>query len=295
MSDITEKEFLQSYDISKFVQPSIATDIVLFTLGEVDNDRKVNVGPLQVLLIKRASHPCKDKWSLPGGFAIPQETLKQTAIRELRDETHVINAYLEEFGTFSDSHRDPRGWIVSNTWLGAINKIDCHLRADTDAWDAKWFNVSITKKDKGKIESKHQIFTTTEYTLHLDAEDNSEHLTATTFCQKVMNHGHLTMVVSSQKYSQHFVGIFRTTLHSSLSSCLRYLPSVKLKLLTKPYTDLRTVFQTSDVKSKNMSLKQTLWLTNLLTDLPSSIFEILMHFSQQKCKALDRLTICPVF
>ena len=145
---------------------------------------------MQVLLIKRASHPCKDKWSLPGGFAIPQETLKQTAIRELRDETHVINAYLEEFGTFSDSHRDPRGWIVSNTWLGAINKIDCHLRADTDAWDAKWFNVSITKKDKGKIESKHQIFTTTEYTLHLDAEDNSEHLTATTFCQKVMNHGH---------------------------------------------------------------------------------------------------------
>lgn len=190
MPDITEKEFLQSYDITKFVQPSVATDIVLFTLGAVDNDRKVSVGPLQVLLVKRASHPCRDKWSLPGGFAIPQETLKQTAIRELREETHVINAYLKEFGTFSDSHRDPRGWIISNTWLGAINKMDCHLRADTDAWDAKWFNVSITKKDKGKIESKHQIFTTTEYTLHLDAEDNSEHLTATTYCQKVMNHGH---------------------------------------------------------------------------------------------------------
>lgn len=190
MSEITEKEFLQTYNIKDFIQASIAADIVLFALGKADSNRKVSIVPLQILLIKRASHPFMGKWSLPGGFCKPSETLKQTAIRELYEETNVRNAYLTEFGTFSDHERDPRGWIVSNTYLGAINKKDCQLRADTDAWDAKWFNITITSKSKEKQEREHQISATIEYVLHLDAEDKSEHLTATTHCKKIMEHGH---------------------------------------------------------------------------------------------------------
>ena len=65
---MTEKDFLKEYDITKYDRPSIATDIVLFTLdNSIKNAKKVNVGPLQILLIKRASNPFKGQWALPGG------------------------------------------------------------------------------------------------------------------------------------------------------------------------------------------------------------------------------------
>ena len=44
---MTEKDFLEEYDITKYDRPSIATDIVLFTLdNSIKNAKKVNVGPL---------------------------------------------------------------------------------------------------------------------------------------------------------------------------------------------------------------------------------------------------------
>lgn len=184
-----EREFLNQYNIRDYDQTSIAADIVLLSLGLNDNKRKIGYGPLQVLLIKRENYPFKDKWSLPGGFCIQQETCKDTAIRVLRQETAVNYPYLEEVGTYS-GRRDPRGWIVSDTYMGVIDKLKCRLRNDDEAWDAKWFNVSIKTKDKGKCESSHQIFTTTEYELHLDSEDGKDHLVATTICQKIMNYGH---------------------------------------------------------------------------------------------------------
>ena len=44
---------------------------------------------LQILLIKRASHPFMNKWALPGGFCKPTETVYETAKRELFEETGV--------------------------------------------------------------------------------------------------------------------------------------------------------------------------------------------------------------
>ena len=53
-----EKEFLKNYDITKYDRPSIAADIVLFTLGNsVSNAKKVNIGPLELLIhIKIIGH-----------------------------------------------------------------------------------------------------------------------------------------------------------------------------------------------------------------------------------------------
>ena len=57
---MTEKDFLKEYDITKYDRPSIATDIVLFTLdNSIKNAKKVNVGPLQILLIKELLIPLK--------------------------------------------------------------------------------------------------------------------------------------------------------------------------------------------------------------------------------------------
>lgn len=158
-----EQNFLQTYDISKYARPSLATDIVLFSLSRNNNNiRNIDINGLQVLLIKRALPPFKDKWALPGGFCIPTENILQTAKRELFEETGVPDAFLQLVGTYSEKDRDPRGWIISNAYMGMIHQEDCHLRADTDAWEAAWFTVTdfksrITKSDGVTIEIIHQF------------------------------------------------------------------------------------------------------------------------------------------
>lgn len=140
----TESEFLQNYDITKYQQPSLATDIVLLSLQREKPNadiKSINIYGLQVLLIKRASHPCKDKWALPGGFCIPSESVFETAKRELFEETNIADTYLTLSGVYSRKGRDPRGWIISNAFLGLIDRYQCSLRADTDAWEAKWFTI----------------------------------------------------------------------------------------------------------------------------------------------------------
>ena len=177
---MTEQEFLKDYDITKYPQPSVAADIVLFTLDQKDTEKTINLGPLQVLLIQRATHPCKDLWALPGGFCQPNETFHETAKRELESETGVKHAYLSETKTFTGKNRDPRGWIVSDAFTGAIWKPDCKLRTDENAWKAKWFDVSldaqISMPDKNAI--KHT------YTLHI-----GPYLSAMQ-CMQTISHNH---------------------------------------------------------------------------------------------------------
>lgn len=170
-----EREYLAQYDITKFDRPSVATDIAIFSImeeGEHDNYRKLPRKALKLLLIKRATYPYKDLWALPGGFCRPDEDVQQTALRELYEETHVKAAYLQLAGTFGEVGRDPRGWIISNTFLSLVNGEECKPRGGTDAWEAKWFAVELQINDVKKElqgEGAEQI---TEYELRLRHEDS---------------------------------------------------------------------------------------------------------------------------
>ncbi len=163
--DITEKEFLEQYDITSFDRPSVASDIVLLSLDRYDdpnNIKSLNIHGLQLLLIKRANHPFKGKWALPGGFCRPTESVYETAKRELFEETNVSNAYLQLTSVHSEKDRDPRGWIISNAWLGLIDRYKCNLRADTDAWEAAWFTIKsfesiITNSNMNSTEYTHKL------------------------------------------------------------------------------------------------------------------------------------------
>ena len=85
---------------------------------ESEEYRKDPVQKLGVLLIKRGGFPYKDYWALPGGFAQKGEELRDTALRELREETSVDSAFLEPFGFFSAPDRDPRASALRPcTWL----------------------------------------------------------------------------------------------------------------------------------------------------------------------------------
>lgn len=180
MSD-EEKAYLAGYDITKFERPSVATDIAIFSImeeGEQENYRKLPEKALKLLLIKRATYPFKDLWALPGGFCRSDEDVQETALRELYEETHVKAAYLQLAGTFGEVGRDPRGWIISNTFLSLVDGTDCKPRGGTDAWEAKWFSVKLTAKAVKKELQEDSAEMVTEYELTLTHEESETYLRA---------------------------------------------------------------------------------------------------------------------
>ncbi|MGN0496425.1 MAG: NrtR DNA-binding winged helix domain-containing protein [Lachnospiraceae bacterium] len=161
-----EKAYLKTYDIAKFDRPSIATDVVVFSIlndGERDDIRKLQKKQLKVLLIKRAAYPYKDYWAMPGGFCIPGEDVIETAKRELYEETNVRDAYLKLVGVYGEEKRDPRGWIISNTFMALMDGEKCQLRAGTDAWEAKWFSLKVASEIVEKKVTNQEIFVQTDY------------------------------------------------------------------------------------------------------------------------------------
>jgi len=111
---------------------SVTVDIVLFTI----RDRR-----LQVLLIKRLAPPFANRYALPGGFVLEDESVETAAVRELREETGVDRVYLEQLYTFGDLHRDPRGRVITVAYYALVPHTQS-LHAGTDAADAAWFPVS---------------------------------------------------------------------------------------------------------------------------------------------------------
>ncbi|MBL7473300.1 NUDIX hydrolase [Robertkochia sediminum] len=111
----------------------VAVDAVVF--GYKDEQ-------LFLLCIKQKFGPLKGHWVLPGGLVKDKERLQEAVIRELLEETNVEVEYLEQLYTFGDTlDRDPRGRVITVTYLGLVNPEGLKIKAATDAMDAKWFSV----------------------------------------------------------------------------------------------------------------------------------------------------------
>ncbi len=131
---ISEAEFLKSYSQDKYPRPSLTADIAIFKDG-VGNKK-------EVLLIKRKNHPFSGAFAFPGGFANPNETIKETAYRELYEETKIKNITIKPIDMFTKPGRDPRGWVVTYAFLAYIGKTPIEAVAGDDAAEAVWFEVS---------------------------------------------------------------------------------------------------------------------------------------------------------
>ncbi len=122
----------------KHPRPALSVDCVVFGLQK---DTAPNA-TLKVLLIRRQLDPYKGDWALPGGFVRTSESVDAAAARELREETGVENAFLEQLYTFGAPDRDPRERVVSVAYYALVNLQEHPLQAATDATDAKWFELS---------------------------------------------------------------------------------------------------------------------------------------------------------
>lgn len=112
----------------EYPHPAVTTDCVIFGF---DGNR------LKVLLVKRGIEPYKGHWAFPGGFLNPDESAEEGARRELREETGTDAAYLEQFHTFTDPHRDPRERVITIAYLALVKITE--VKGGDDADEACWF------------------------------------------------------------------------------------------------------------------------------------------------------------
>jgi 8-oxo-dGTP diphosphatase len=127
----SEKDYLAQYNIHAYDLPLVSVDVAIFTLLD---------GKLQVLLVKRAEHPYKGRWSLPGGFIDQQKDkdLQATALRKLVEKTGVKTPHLEQVMSLGNAKRDPRGWSVTALYMALIPHAPASAHIDTVA-DARWW------------------------------------------------------------------------------------------------------------------------------------------------------------
>jgi 8-oxo-dGTP diphosphatase len=138
-----------NYDDTVYKNPSVTADLVILSVIEEE---------LGVLLIKRKHAPFKDHFALPGGFVNYDEDIETAAYRELKEETGVDDAYLEQLYTFGKVNRDPRKRIITVAYFSLVDykKIKTPVAGD-DAKEAKWFKLSELPKlafDHDKIIDK---------------------------------------------------------------------------------------------------------------------------------------------
>lgn len=98
---------------------------------------------LKILLVERGIEPYKGMWALPGGFMKMDETIEETARRELFEETGLRDVYMTQFKTFSKVDRDPRERVLTVVFTALVRPEDYVLAAGDDASNALWFDEHL--------------------------------------------------------------------------------------------------------------------------------------------------------
>lgn len=120
-----------------YEQPVVSVDLVIFTVSEEK---------LRVLLVKRATEPFIDMWSIPGGFLKEAESLEDAAIRVMKEKTGVQEVYLEQLYTFGRPDRDPRARVITVTYFALIPWKHLTQPESHMVTDVAWFTADDLPK-----------------------------------------------------------------------------------------------------------------------------------------------------
>ena len=102
----------------------------------------------QVLLIRRAHAPGKGLRAVPGGFIEQRETVWQSCLRELAEETHCelpearMRAALQSVAVFDHPDRSQRGRTITHAHYFDLGDAPFPaVRADDDAMQVEWVDI----------------------------------------------------------------------------------------------------------------------------------------------------------
>jgi len=91
----------------------------------------------------------------PGGHLDYGETVEETALRELKEETSVQAKLVGILGVFSDPNRDPRGQRVTVVFVA--DWIDGEPVGGDDARAAEWVNEVELRGSDTKLAFDHSL------------------------------------------------------------------------------------------------------------------------------------------
>lgn len=144
--------------INDYAKPSLTTDMVLYRIKEKTSDdiRRNAKQVLEILLIKRDTEPYKGKLSLPGGFVDIDEGIVGNVKRKLKEKTGIGGEfYIEQLCTKGAVDRDPRGRVISISYLGLGNAETIVYGADTEG--ECWYDVTeILRGLHGELSFDHK-------------------------------------------------------------------------------------------------------------------------------------------
>ncbi|RRR96590.1 NUDIX domain-containing protein [Glycomyces terrestris] len=141
--------------------------------------------------MERATEPFRGSKALPGGFVEDGERLEETAARELEEETGVSSSrlYLEQVGVYSSPDRDPRGRVITVSYLAIAPNLPTP-EAGEEATSADWYEVNPGLSTELAFDHDLILQDALER-----ARSRLEHTTiATAFCGEVFTIGDLQRV-----------------------------------------------------------------------------------------------------
>lgn len=153
----------------KYFKPSVTVDSIIFTIrnSQAENYRKLPEKKLEILLVKRAQEPYKDKWCLPGTFVGEKETLEEAVNRSLAEKTNIKDIYLEQLYTWGAPERDPRTRVISTSYMGLVDSDNIEIKAGKYVEDINWFDVEIKLLKEANKEKKNGYYKTEEFEILL--------------------------------------------------------------------------------------------------------------------------------
>ena len=121
-----------------------------------------------ILMIRRKNHPGKGLWALPGGFLGEKQWIRDSIIRELREETRIAVAnedllrIMQPVRVFDNPGRSLRGRVITHAARFNLDHLGLtkrpKVRADDDAEAVRWFSFGeILKADKSLFEDHAEI------------------------------------------------------------------------------------------------------------------------------------------
>lgn len=144
---MTEQEFLKEYNSSEYEKPSVAVDLLMFTIKD---DR------LKIALVERSEFPFKGMLSLPGVFVGINETLDEAARRGAEEKTGLRDIYFEQLYTWGDVNRDPRMRIISVSYLSLTSADKLNVEAGERTISAALYDVDELLNSSKELAFDHK-------------------------------------------------------------------------------------------------------------------------------------------
>lgn len=157
----------------EYFKPSVTVDSIIFTIrdSQVENYRKLPEKKLEILLVKRAQEPYKDKWSLPGTFVGEKERLEEAVNRSLEEKTNIKDIYLEQLYTWGDPSRDPRTRVISTSYMGLVDSNNIQIKPGKNVNDIDWFDIKLNTIKQTNKEKKNGYYKTEEIEILLENKE----------------------------------------------------------------------------------------------------------------------------